>query len=98
MIFIVLFQLIFALIVYKILKFQRKRVWNEDMSSYKLIPIKHCRMYWFLFFIAALLPGLGVWVILSFACMSIVDCNYIKWPELPSVFTKIYNYLFKELM
>ena len=97
--FIVLFQLIFALIVYKILKFQRKRVWNEDMSSYKLIPIKHCRMYWFLFFTAALLPGLGVLVILTFAAyISTVECDYIEWPELPSFITKIYNYLFKELI
>ena len=98
MIFIVLFQLIFALIVYKILKFQRKQVWNEDKSSYELIPIKHCRMFWFLFFATTLLPGLGVLVILTFAYMSIVDCDYIKWPELPSFITKIYNYLFKELI
>ena len=95
MIFIVLFQLIFALIVYKILKFQRKRVWNEDMGSYKLIPIKHCRMYWFLFFAAALLPGLGVLVIVAFTAYTSVDCDYIEWP---SFIKKIYNYLFKELI
>lgn len=95
-IFIILFQLIFALIVYKILKFQRKQVWNEDRSSYKLIPIKQCRMFWFLFFAAALLPGLGVLVILSFAVyISIVDCDYIEWP---SFIAKIYNYLFKDLI
>lgn len=96
MIFIVPFQLIFALIVYKILKFQRKRVWNEDRSSYELIPIKQCRMFWFLFFAAAMLPGLGVLVILTFAAyMSIVECDYIEWP---SFIVKIYNYLFKDLI
>lgn len=96
MIFIILFQLVFALIVYKILRFQRKRVWNEYRSSYKLIPIKQCRMFWFLFFAAALLPGLGVLVILTFAAyISIVECDYI---ERPSFITKIYNYLFKDLI
>ena len=99
MIFTILFQLVFALIVYKILRFQRKRVWNEDRSSYELIPIKQCRMFWFLFFAAALLPGLGVLVILTFAAyISIVECDSIKWPELPSFITKIYNYLFKDLI
>ena len=94
--FIILFQLVFALIVYKILRFQRKRVWNEDRSNYKLIPIKQCRMFWFLFFAAALLPGLGVLVIVTFAAyMSIVECDYIEWP---SFVTKIYNYLFKDLI
>ena len=96
MIFTILFQLVFALIVYKILKFQRKRVWNEDRSSYKLIPIKQCRMFWFLFFAAAFLPGLGVLVIVAFATyISIVECDYIEWP---SFITKIYNYLFKDLI
>lgn len=55
-------------------------------------------MFWFLFFATTLLPGLGVLVILTFAYMSIVDCDYIKWPELPSFITKIYNYLFKDLI
>ena len=99
MIFTILFQLVFALIVYKILRFQRKRVWNEDRSSYELIPIKQCRMFWFLFFAAALLPGLGVLVILTFAAyISIVECDYIKWPELARFIKKIYNYLFKDLI
>ena len=108
MIVIILFQLVFAFITYKILKFQRKRVWNEDMNSYKLIPIKHCRMFWFLFFAAAMLPGLGVLVIVTFAAyMSIVECDYIEWPKWlkwpklpkwPSFVTKIYNYLFKDLI
>lgn len=96
MIFIILFQLVFAIIVYKILRFQRKQVWNEDRSSYKLMPIKQCRMFWFLFFAAALLPGLGVLVIVAFATyISIVECDYIEWP---SFVAKIYNYLFKDLI
>lgn len=96
MIFIIIFQLVFAIIVYKILRFQRKQVWNEDRSSYKLMPIKQCRMFWFLFFAAALLPGLGVLVILTFAIwVSIVECDYIEWP---SFVAKIYNYLFKDLI
>ena len=96
MIFIILFQLVFALIVYKILRFQRKIVWNEYMSSYKLTPIKQCRMFWFLFFTAAFLPGLGFLVIVAFASyISIVECDYIEWP---SFITKIHNYLFKDLI
>ena len=98
---IILFQLVFAFITYKILKFRRKRVWNEDMSSYKLMPIKHCRMFWFLFFAAALLPGLGVLVIVNFALyILIVECDaeWPKWPKWPSFITKIYNYLFKDLI
>ena len=99
MIFIILFQLVFALIVYKILRFQRKIVWNEYMSNYKLMPIKQCRMFWFLFFASALLPGLGVLVIVAFATyISIVECDYVEWPKCPSFITKIYNYLFKELI
>lgn len=99
MIFTILFQLVFALIVYKILRFQRKIVWNEYRSSYKLIPIKQCRMFWFLFFASALLPGLGFLVILSFTIyVSIIECDYVEWPKLPSFITKIYNYLFKELI
>ena len=99
MIFIILFQLVLVFIAYKILKFQRKKVWNEYMSSYKLIPIKQCRMFWFLFFASAALPGLGFLVILSFTIyVSIVECDYVEWPKLPSFITKIYNYLFKELI
>ena len=96
MIFAILFQLVCALIAYKILRFQRKRVWNEDRSSYELIPIKQCRLFWFLFFAAALLPGLGVLVILTFTVyISNVECDYIEWP---SFIVKIYNYLFKDLI
>ena len=99
MIFIVLFQLVLVFIAYKILKFQRKIVWNEDRSNYKLIPIKQCRMFWFLFFASALLPGLGFLVILTFTIyVSIIECDYIEWPKCPSFITKIYNYLFKELI
>ena len=99
MIFIILFQLVLVFIAYKILKFQRKKVWNEDMSSYKLMPIKQCRMFWFLFFASALFPGLGFLVILSFTIyVSIVECDYVEWPKCPSFITKIYNYLFKELI
>lgn len=99
MIFTILLQLVFALIVYKILRFQRKRVWNEDRSSYKLMPIKQCRMFWFLFFAAVLLPGLGALIILTFTIwISIAECDVIEQPKRPSVFTKIYNYLFKDLI
>ena len=97
--FIILFQLVFVFIAYKILKFQRKKVWNEDMSNYKLIPIKQCRMFWFLFFALAALPGLGFLVILTFTIyVSIAESDYIEWPKCPSFITKIYNYLFKELI
>lgn len=99
MIFIVLFQLVLVFIAYKILKFQRKIVWNEDRSNYKLIPIKQCRMFWFLFFASALLPGLGFLVILTFTIyVSIIECDYIEWPKCPNFIIKIYNYLFKELI
>lgn len=99
MIYIVIFQLVLVFKAYKILKFQRKKVWNEDRSNYKLIPIKQCRMFWFLFFVSALLPGLGFLVISTFTIyVLIIECDYIEWPKLPSFITKIYNYLFKELI
>lgn len=57
---IVLFQLVFALIAYKIMSSQKELVWKSDIHDYQLMPFKRCRMYWILFFIFSITPFIGI--------------------------------------
>lgn len=57
---IVLFQLVFALIAYKIMSSQKEMVWNTDVNDYQLIPFKRCRMYWISFFMFSITPFIGI--------------------------------------
>lgn len=59
-VFIVLFQLVFALIAYKIMSSQKELVWKSDIHDYQLMPFKRCRMYWILFFIFSITPFIGI--------------------------------------
>ena len=59
-VFIVLFQFVFALIAYKIMSSQKELVWKSDVNDYRLMPFKRCRMYWILFFIFSITPFIGI--------------------------------------
>ena len=57
---IVLFQLVFALIAYKIMSFQKELVWKSDINDYQLVSFKRCRMYWISFFMFSITPFIGI--------------------------------------
>ena len=57
---IVLFQLVFALIAYKIMSSQKELVWKSDVNDYRLVPFKRCRMYWISFFMFSITPFIGI--------------------------------------
>lgn len=57
---IVLFQLVFALIAYKIMSSQKELVWKSDVNDFQLMPFKRCRMYWILFFMFSITPFIGI--------------------------------------
>ena len=59
-VFIVLFQFVFALIAYKIMSSQKELVWKSDVNDYKLTPFKRCRMYWISFFMFSITPFIGI--------------------------------------
>ena len=59
-VFIVLFQLAYALIAYKIMSSQKELVWKSDVNDYRLMPFKRCRMYWISFFIFSITPFIGI--------------------------------------
>ena len=59
-VFIVLFQFVFALIAYKIMSSQKELVWKSDINDYRLMPFKRCRMYWISFFIFSITPFIGI--------------------------------------
>ena len=60
MVFIVLFQLAYALIACKIMTSQKELVWKSDIHDYRLMPFKRCRMYWVSFFIFSITPFIGI--------------------------------------
>ncbi len=57
---IVLFQLVFALIAYKIMSSQKELVWKSDVNDFQLMPFKRCRMYWISFFMFSITPFIGI--------------------------------------
>ena len=57
---IVLFQLVYALIAYKIMSSQKEMVWNTDVNDYQLMPFKRGGMYWFWFFMFSITPFIGI--------------------------------------
>lgn len=57
---IVFFQLVFALIAYKIMSSQKEMVWNTEVHDYQLMPFKRCRMYWISFFMFSITPFIGI--------------------------------------
>ena len=57
---IVLFQLVFALIAYKMMSSQKELVWKSDIHDYQLVPFKRCRMYWISFFMFSITPFIGI--------------------------------------
>ena len=57
---IVLFQLVFALIAYKIMSSQKELVWKSDIHDYQLVSFKRCRMYWISFFMFSITPFIGI--------------------------------------
>ena len=59
-VFIVLFQFVFALIAYKIMSSQKELVWKSDVNDYKLTPFKRCRIYWISFFMFSITPFIGI--------------------------------------
>ena len=59
-VFIVLFQLVYALIAYKTMSSQKEMVWNTDVNDYQLTPFKRGGMYWFCFFMFSLTPFIGI--------------------------------------
>ena len=60
MVFLVLSQLVYALIAYKIMSSQKELVWKSDIHDYQLMPFKRCRMYWVSFFIFSITPFIGI--------------------------------------
>lgn len=58
--FVVLFQLVFALIAYKVMSSQKELVWKSDIHDYQSMPFKRSRMYWILFFIFSITPFIGI--------------------------------------
>ena len=59
-VFIVLFQFVFALIAYKIMSSQKELVWKSDINDYQLVSFKRCIMYWILFFMFSITPFIGI--------------------------------------
>ena len=57
---IVLFQLVFALIAYKIMSSQKELVWKSNINDYQLMPFKRCKMYWISFFMFSITPFIGI--------------------------------------
>lgn len=57
---IVLFQLVFALIAYKIMSSQKELVWKSDIHDYQLVSFKRCRMYLISFFMFSITPFIGI--------------------------------------
>ena len=57
---IVLFQLVFAFIAYKMMSSQKEMVWKSDIHDYQLVPFKRCGMYWILFFMFSITPFIGI--------------------------------------
>lgn len=57
---IVLFQLVFALIAYKIMSSQKELVWKSDINDYQLVPFKRSGMYWISFFMFSITPFIGI--------------------------------------
>lgn len=57
---IVLFQLVFALIAYKMMSSQKEMVWKSDIHDYQLVPFKRCSLYWFFFFVFSITPFIGI--------------------------------------
>ena len=57
---IVLFQLVFALIAYKMMSSQKELVWKSDIHDFQLMPFKRCRMYWISFFMFSITPFIGI--------------------------------------
>lgn len=57
---IVLFQLVFALIAYKIMSSQKELVWKSDINDYQLVSFKRGIMYWILFFMFSITPFIGI--------------------------------------
>lgn len=57
---IVLFQLVFALIAFKIMSSQKELVWKSDVNDFQLMPFKRCRMYWISFFMFSITPFIGI--------------------------------------
>ena len=59
-VFIVLFQLVYALIAYKIMSSHKEWVWKSDVNDYRLMPFKRCKMYYISFFIFSITPFIGI--------------------------------------
>lgn len=59
-VFIFLFQLVFALIACKIMSSQKELVWKSDIHDYQLMPFKRSRMYWISFFIFSITPFIEI--------------------------------------
>ena len=57
---IVLFQLVFALIAYKIMSSQKELVWKSDINDYQLVSFKRGVMYWISFFMFSITPFIGI--------------------------------------
>ena len=63
---IVLFQLVFAFIAYKIMSSQKELVWKSDINDYQLVSFKRGIMYWILFFMFSITPFIGILSTTSF--------------------------------
>ena len=63
---IVLFQIVFALIAYKIMLSQKEWVWNNNVNDFQLVPFKRGIMYWILFFMFSIIPFIGILSTTSF--------------------------------
>ena len=57
---IVLFQLVLALIAYKIMSSQKELVWKSVVNDFQLVPFKRGIMYWISFFMFSITPFIGI--------------------------------------